>query len=87
MFTLQPPGIFGAELDTPEADGFIADSDASFGQDIFNITIAKVETIIVPDGITDDVGLESVTLVGIHRPILSNETSLFVSAARKAYSR
>jgi hypothetical protein len=28
LLSLQTPGIFGAELDTPEADGFIADGDA-----------------------------------------------------------
>ena len=36
MLSLQTPGIFGAELDTPEADGFTADCDAAFGQQIFD---------------------------------------------------
>ncbi len=45
----------------------MADGDASLGQEIFNITMAEVETIIEPDGITDDVGWESVTLVCIHQ--------------------
>ena len=30
--SFQPSGIFGSELNTPEADGFIADNDASFSQ-------------------------------------------------------
>jgi hypothetical protein len=32
MPLLQPSGIFGSELNTPEADGFIADHNASFSQ-------------------------------------------------------
>ena len=79
MLSLQTLCIFGTEFNTPQSDGFIADSDTSFGKEIFNVTMAEVETIIEPDGITDDVGWESVTLVCIHRPILSNQTSLFVS--------
>jgi hypothetical protein len=29
MTTLQPPGVFRSELDTPKADGFVTDSDAA----------------------------------------------------------
>jgi len=63
VLSLQTPCIFGTEFVTQQPDGFIADSDASFGQEIFNITMAEVEMIITPDGITDDVGWESVTLL------------------------
>ena len=31
VLSLQTPCIFGSEFDTPLPDGFIADSDASFG--------------------------------------------------------
>jgi hypothetical protein len=48
-----------------------------------NLSVAKVETIIEPDCITDDVGWKPVTFVCIHPPILSNETSLFVSTDRR----
>jgi hypothetical protein len=40
VLPFQPPCIFGTEFDTPQPDGFIADCDASFGQEIFNITMA-----------------------------------------------
>jgi len=29
MFTLQPPGVFGAELAAPQANRFVADGDSS----------------------------------------------------------
>ena len=32
--------VLGAKPDTPEPDGFVADIDASFGKQIFDITIA-----------------------------------------------
>jgi site-specific recombinase XerD len=41
--------------------------------------VTEVESIIEPDGVADDIERESVSFVGIHRPILSNLTSLFVS--------
>jgi hypothetical protein len=42
--------------------------------------MTEVETIIEPDGLADNVRRESVALVCIHLPILSNQTSLFVSS-------
>jgi hypothetical protein len=32
--------LSSAKLDTPESDGFVADINASFGEQILNITIA-----------------------------------------------
>jgi hypothetical protein len=36
MFSLQSPSVFGSKFDAPEPDGFIADSDTTFGKQIFN---------------------------------------------------
>jgi len=36
----ETPSVSSTKLDTPESDGFMADSDASFRQQIFDITIA-----------------------------------------------
>jgi hypothetical protein len=58
MLSLQTPGILGAELDTPEADGFIAECDAAFGQQTSDIAVVEVEVeaIVEPDCVTDDIG-------------------------------
>jgi hypothetical protein len=66
--TLQPPGISGSELDTPQPDSFVADCYPTLGQQIFNIAVTEVEPVIEPDGITDDFGWESVSFISIHPP-------------------
>jgi hypothetical protein len=63
--------INGTEFDAPKTDRFAADGDVSLGQEIFNISVAEVESVVEPDGIGDDVGWESVSLVCIHPSILS----------------
>jgi hypothetical protein len=70
MSSFQSPGIFGTKLDTPQTDGFIADGDTPLGKEIFDIAMAEIESIVQPDCVADDIGRESVTLVGIRRPIL-----------------
>jgi len=40
MSPFETPSVSSAKLDTPESDGFMADSDASFREQIFDITIA-----------------------------------------------
>ena len=55
-----------AKLDTPESDGFVANNNAPFGKEVFDITIAQVESIVEPHRVTDNVGRKSVTLVGFH---------------------
>jgi hypothetical protein len=36
----ESPSVSSAKLDTPESDGFIADIDASFREQVFDITMA-----------------------------------------------
>ncbi len=50
VLPLQSSGVESSELDTPESDGLAADSDASFGQQIFDIAVTQVEAIVEPDG-------------------------------------
>ena len=69
--SLQSARIDSPEFDTPEADRFAADNDASLSEQIFDITMAEIEAIVEPDGVTDDISRESVSFVGIHGPILS----------------
>jgi hypothetical protein len=71
MLAFQSPCINGAELDTPKTDRFAADGDASFSEEIFNITVAQIKLIVEPDSMADDFWLEPVTFVCVHGPILS----------------
>ena len=73
--TLQAPGKCASKLDAPEADGFITDCDASFGEDIFNIPLAELESIVEPDCAGNAIWRKSVALVCIHAPILAISAS------------
>ena len=68
--SLQSSSIYSAEFDTPEADGFATDSDASLSEQVFNIPVAQIESIVEPDGVTDDIWRKSVTFVCVHGPSL-----------------
>ena len=67
----QASSINGPELDTPEADRFPANSYASFSEQVFNVTVADIESEVEPDCLADDVGWEAVAFVGIHSLILA----------------
>ena len=60
MPVLHPPGAHGAELDAPEADGFVSDRNTPLGQEILDIPVAEIESVVEPDCVTDDVRRKSV---------------------------
>ena len=43
VLSFQAPGIRGTELDTPEANGLVADFNPSFGQQIFDIAWLRLK--------------------------------------------
>ena len=49
--------------------------------------MTQIESIVEPDCITDDIGREPVTFVGIHGPILANSTRSVVSTVHSACGR
>ena len=54
----------------PETVGFAGYSDAALSEQIFNIPVAQIESMVQPDSIAGDVRRESVTYICIHSPIL-----------------
>jgi hypothetical protein len=70
MLSLQSTSINRSEFDTPEADRFSADSDASLGQKVFDIPVTEIEAVVEPDGVGDDIGREAVPFICVHGPIL-----------------
>jgi hypothetical protein len=71
VLSLQSAGINGTEFDTPQANRFSGYSDASLSEEILDISVAKVEAIVKPNGVANDSWRESVTFIGIHSPILA----------------
>ena len=70
MFRLQAAGISGSEFDTPEPYSLSSNGDTSLSENIFNISMTQIETIVEPDCLTDYVWWESVPFICIHFPIL-----------------
>ena len=70
VFRLQSAGVYGAEFYAPKPDRFSAHSDATFSEEIFNIAVAEIESIIEPDCVGNYIERESVALIGIPQPIL-----------------
>jgi hypothetical protein len=68
--SLQAAGVNCTEFYRPESDGLSTDRDSSLGQEIFNITVAEVESIIEPDGVGNDIGRKAVRFICAHVPIL-----------------
>ena len=56
VFSFQSSTVYSTELDTPEAGCFAADRDASFGEQVLDVSVAQIEPVVEPDGITDDIG-------------------------------
>ena len=63
--------MHGELLILPETDGFTADSDAAFSEEIFDIPMAEVESVVEPNSVGDDIRRESMAFVCIHEPIVS----------------
>ncbi len=70
VLSFQSPGVCGPKIDTPEANGFAADGDASFGKQIFDVAVTQIESVVQPDSIGNDICWESVAFVCVHLLIL-----------------
>ena len=62
-------------LDTPaqsgQSFGKPSNRNPAFGQEIFDITVAGIESIVEPDSVGDDIGWEPVALIRNQAPILA----------------
>ena len=62
------------DLAQPLPNHLVGDRHASLREEIFSIAEAEVESIVEPDGVADDVGWESISVIAgrlaPHRPTL-----------------
>jgi hypothetical protein len=63
VFSLQPAGVPGAKLNAPQADGFIAYFDSTFGQEVFDISMAQIESMVQPNSVLNNFGWKSMAFV------------------------
>ena len=59
-----------AQFDTPQPDRLLADSATTFSQQIFDIAITEVESIVEPDSVGNYVERGAVALTNFHRLFL-----------------
>ena len=64
----------------------MADSDSSLSQEILDISVTEVETIIEPDCVADDIWRKSVTFVCIHAGIVSQKKLIWQYPGLAKYS-
>ncbi len=55
LTSFQPPSVVGTELSAPLSNGLVRHDDASFGQEILDISEAQAVSVVDPHGVTDDV--------------------------------
>ena len=65
LLNLDTPAQSGQSLGKP------SNRNPAFGQQIFDITVAGIKSIVEPDSVGDDVRRKSVTFVSIHPQIIS----------------
>jgi hypothetical protein len=53
----------GSELGAPLSNGLVADDDPAFGEEILNVTKARDESELQPDGVSDALGRETVASI------------------------
>ncbi len=63
MLSSQSLGIFRPEFIAPQANGLVANLNTALWQQIFEITMTEVESVVEPDDILNDFGRESMAFV------------------------
>ena len=56
VLLLQSARITSPELDAPEAERFSGYRDASFSEQVFDISVTEIESIAEPSGLANDIG-------------------------------
>jgi hypothetical protein len=63
-------GEFGSELRAPKPDSLIAHRNATLGQQILNISVTQIESVVEPNSVANYHGRESMALVSDHPRII-----------------
>jgi hypothetical protein len=58
------------EFITPEPIFLAANGNTSLSEQVFNIAVTKIESVVKPGCVTDDLGREAVTFACVHIMIL-----------------
>ena len=79
LFVPEFPGVVWTEFLTPLPDGLVGDDHSSLCQQFLDVPEAQSESMLEPDGVTDDVRGIPVSvvaaLIGFHQPSLLGTSS------------
>ena len=74
LSTHEPASVSRTEREALQPDRFVGHREAALGQEIFDITKAHTEAVIQPDGLANDLGGKSISMVArrvaLYRPSL-----------------
>ena len=70
----QPPSVVEPERPTPLANCLIRDDHTAFGEEILDISEAQAETVVEPDGMTDDI--RGISVSAVARRLARHRTTL-----------
>jgi hypothetical protein len=73
VLSFQSPSVNRAEFDAPETYRLAIDCDATFSEEIFDVAVTEIESVVKPDGVGNDIWRESVAFVCIHPLVLSGQ--------------
>jgi hypothetical protein len=59
------PRVLRSEFPTPLPNALVGDDDPPLRQELFDVTEAQTESVIQPNGVTDDLWWESVSVVAV----------------------
>ena len=62
LTSLQPPCVVGPERLTPVPNRLLGDRDTPLSKQVLDIAETQAEPVVEPDGVTDDLGWESVSV-------------------------
>lgn len=68
--------VIGAEFRTPQPNRFIGNGDSAFGQQILDVTQAQLESMVVPNGTTDDLWRKAVATIFVCHAAIVPERAL-----------
>ena len=79
MTALKSPGISRTKFVAPKPNGFVADRNSLFCQQILDIAMAKIESMIKPYGILNDFRRETMAFIPVgwvFHPAILNQLDL-----------
>ncbi len=71
------PGVGRTELEAPVTDRFVGDSDTTIGENLFNISVPKAESVVEADGLANNFFWISMSGIAYGLSFLAHSRALY----------